>query len=562
MFKKLSTKFILVFTGVLAIVFVLTIVIVRIGAMSYVQNYIEHNIQSIADGIDEGVTEVIDDAAYYYARLVKFENADLLDEMSVGHTLAARKSAFTSLVYLASVNTANFVDIGWYNGGEFFSVNGYTSPSDTIFAEAEKADNKLVLGEYKDGCNILVIHVSTDITVTKGCFVFYLMETVVSNVYKELGAGAKQAYIMGADGYIYSHSDKDMIGKTLMYEYIFSLETPDDYQTVTLEGHKYLLVVSGMDTLFERYGFDCYLINMLDYDFFYDSFDRLNLIFIIVIGSALIIGIALAVYRSRMITRPVEELNRAINDVIVTGKKSARTAKKGDEIYQLEKNYDKMMDSIFSLMQKNKDDMEVQRKLELDSLQMQINPHFLYNTLDAMVWMAKIKNESEIASLAINLAKFFRLSLHKGDKYILIWEEVELIKHYLEIDKIRFPDKVTVIFEVSEDIKNYKMLKLLIQPIVENTLKYAFPDQPGVMTIRAYGSGDDLLFEVEDNGVGFDATPDILEKQDDKKSPGSGYGLYNVNERIKLEYGSAYGLTVTSKKGKGTKTVVRIAKKI
>ncbi len=254
-------------------------------------------------------------------------------------------------------------------------------------------------------------------------------------------------------------------------------------------------------------------------------------------------------------------MNRAINEVVETGTKSKRTAKAGDEIYQLEKNYDEMIRRIFQLMRENREEMETKRKLELDALQMQINPHFLYNTLDTVVWMAKIKKEPEIEHLVVNLARFFRLSLHKGDKFIKVEDEINILKHYLQIERIRFPDKVRVIFDVEEDMADYFVLKLVLQPIAENALKHAFPDQKGNLTIRGYADGNDIIFEVEDDGAGFNVPDDILANKRENQFAEGGYGLYNVNERIKLEYGERYGLTVTSKPGKGTKVVVRLEKK-
>lgn len=227
----------------------------------------------------------------------------------------------------------------------------------------------------------------------------------------------------------------------------------------------------------------------------------------------------------------------------------------------MEKNYDELMETIFELMEKNRREMEMQRKFELYALQMQVNPHFLYNTLDAIAWMAKIKKQPEIEKLVLNLANFFRLSLHKGDKYVTVNHEIELVKAYLEINEIRFPGKVEVSFDLEEGIGEYKILKLLIQPIVENSLKHAFPEGSGKILIRAHADGDDLFFEISDDGVGFDVPSDILASKEEEEIL-HGYGLYNVNERIRLEYGEGYGLKIQSQKGAGTKIKMKLKKNI
>jgi two-component system sensor histidine kinase YesM len=190
---------------------------------------------------------------------------------------------------------------------------------------------------------------------------------------------------------------------------------------------------------------------------------------------------------------------------------------------------------------------------------MQINPHFLYNTLDTIAWLAKLKNEKDIENLVLSLAKFFRLSLHKGDKFIKIKEEVDLVKSFLEIEKIRFPELFDVEYEIADEVKEIETLKLIFQPIVENAIKHGFSDidYRGKITIRAELKENDIFFEIEDNGKGFDADEDLF--ADDKLLTGlGGYGLKNVDERIKLEYGRDYGVSVLSVVGTGTKVQIKI----
>ena len=201
--------------------------------------------------------------------------------------------------------------------------------------------------------------------------------------------------------------------------------------------------------------------------------------------------------------------------------------------------------------------MSRQRRLELESLQMQINPHFLYNTLDAISWMARIKKQPEIDRLVMNLAKFFRLFLHGGDKFVTVADEVGMVLSYLEIDKIRFPDRVTVHTEIDEDVKNLLTLKLILQPVIENSLKYAFAEKHGNLYIRAFAEGGDIIFEVEDDGAGFDVPDGLLTGIPNKEG---GYGLKNVNERIRLQYGEGYGLSVVSIKGHGTTVRIKVKK--
>lgn len=277
----------------------------------------------------------------------------------------------------------------------------------------------------------------------------------------------------------------------------------------------------------------------------------------LILAAALLVGWII----SHMLSHPLQKLETAMEQFEQDADGFTFQPVAGTrEVQELSDSFGHMVGRIQRLMNTVREEEIVLRKTELKALQAQINPHFLYNTLDAVTWMARLKKEPEIEKLAVNLAKFFRLSLHKGDKFITVGEELELTAHYLEIDKIRFPDRVTVKFETDVSLVNYMTLKLILQPIVENAVKYAFEDQKGCLTIRTRLSDGDIVFEVEDNGVGFDVESGMVSHK--KRSELGGFGLKNVNERIKLEYGEKYGLEVFSQKGKGTKVTIRIQKRI
>jgi two-component system sensor histidine kinase YesM len=172
--------------------------------------------------------------------------------------------------------------------------------------------------------------------------------------------------------------------------------------------------------------------------------------------------------------------------------------------------------------------------------------------------MAKIKHETEIEKLVLALAKFFRISLHKGDKFISVEEEVELIQHFLDIELIRFPDKFDMKYEIDEAVKKCETLKLILQPIVENAIKHGISqlENKGNITIKAYRSDDDIVYEIIDDGIGFNPQ----EKLGTPLESGlGGYGLRNVDQRIKLEYGPQYGVHVDSKPQGGTRVKITIA---
>lgn len=554
--SKLSTKFILLFTAVLTGIFAVMLTVVQVSMSTSMRGYIRDSVYSSHDDTDRSVVAVIDEVAYAYARIVKAENAEYLDKLKSDNGYGVRMQALQSLFLLAQSETIS--DIGWRDSVGYISVNGYVSPSEETYARADERKNRIVVGEYRDACYPFVISLDNDVTSSVGCFVFFMPENSLAYCLSSFGSAAGFSYIIRSDGYIFSHGDKDYVGKYYYYRNLYDLDGSSEMKELKMNGEKKIIIVSPMKTVAERYGFDFNLVSILDYKYYYGTFEILTWIIVAVMIAVFIAGVIVAVFRAKKLSKPVAELYSDIESTIRTGEKGKLKTNENDELFMLEEKYDEMITHIFDLMNKSREDAEIQRKLELEALQMQINPHFLYNTLDVVSWMAKIKKEPDIEKLAVFLAKFFRLSLHKGDKFITVGEELELTAYYLEIDKIRFPGKVNVKFETDESLVNYTVLKLILQPVVENAVKYAFVEKSGNLTVRTYLCDGDIVFEVEDDGIGFDVD-NVTAK---KKSDLGGFGLKNVNERIKLEYGENYGLTVRSEPGKGTKVTVRIAKRI
>ena len=208
------------------------------------------------------------------------------------------------------------------------------------------------------------------------------------------------------------------------------------------------------------------------------------------------------------------------------------------------------------------------RKAELKALQAQINPHFLYNTLNAITWQAADQEVPEIGILSNSLGKFFRISLSGGKEVITIREELEHVENYLRIQEIRYKDKIRYKLQVPEDVKDLYIIKLVLQPLVENSIYHGIKVKKGIGHIRIYSerctneAGIQMLhILVEDDGEGIEEERLKVIQEGllfGRVSQDSGYGIYNVNERIKLYYGDSYGLSMQSEYGKGTRAAIRI----
>ena len=225
--------------------------------------------------------------------------------------------------------------------------------------------------------------------------------------------------------------------------------------------------------------------------------------------------------------------------------------KKKDEITVIGETFKRAMTENKELNEQLVRSQLKERESELKVLQAQIKPHFLYNTLDSIYWMAVLEGNENIAKMASSLAETFKLSLSKGKDSIPISEELSHIQHYMTIQNIRYQDKFKYIQQVDESLMDKHMLKLLLQPLVENAVYHGLELKvgPGTIWLTGKREGNEIVFTVEDDGVG------IADMEETKK----GFGLQNVSDRLSLFYGALSSLTITS--NKGTKVEIRFTEK-
>lgn len=238
----------------------------------------------------------------------------------------------------------------------------------------------------------------------------------------------------------------------------------------------------------------------------------------------------------------------------------------GDNFYYLENQVDVMIGNIRELMQRSYS-AEIEKKdAELSMLQSQINPHFLYNTLNSISWTAIKTGATEVNEMIGLLSQYFRLSLSGGKAVVRVQDEINLARVYLEIQNIRFMNMIDINFDVDDDILNEEMPKLTLQPILENAVLHGLQyknDKNWKISVSARREGDFAEFCISDNGVGMtqeqlERLTDSLSRERDKNSKTGGFGLYNVYRRLELRYGDKNSLKITSKRGVGTKVVIRI----
>ena len=268
-------------------------------------------------------------------------------------------------------------------------------------------------------------------------------------------------------------------------------------------------------------------------------------------------------YISSRITNPIKELEKSVG-ILEEGNLDAPIYTGGSyEIQHLGKSIGDMAAQIRLLMRDIVTEHEAKRKQEFDTLQSQINPHFLYNTLDIIVWMIENEQKAEAVKVVTALARFFRISLSKGKSIITVRDELEHVRNYLMIQHMRFKNKFSYEIEAGDEVMELSSLKLMLQPLVENAIYHGmeFMDGDGEIRLRAWREGDSLYFEVKDNGLGM--TQEQVERlfhgaSHPVSSKGSGIGVRNVNERIKLYFGEHYGLRIDSEPDEGTTVLIHL----
>lgn len=258
----------------------------------------------------------------------------------------------------------------------------------------------------------------------------------------------------------------------------------------------------------------------------------------------------------KRISNPLKELTMAMNDAesFIPAKVNPDSS---DEVKSLVQNYNDMLIRIKDLLEKLSISENERKELEIKVLMGQINPHFLYNTLDTIIWMSEFKENEQVIELTKSLAKFFRLSLSKGNNLIPLSQEIDHLKQYLFIQKQRYGEKLTYDINVSKDLNNYLVPRIILQPIVENSIYHGIKnlDGPGKIIVDARVKNDQLVIEVKDNGVGFD----LVSIDKTNVAQLSGIGIDNVLQRIKLYCGSEYGLVINSVKNEGTIVTITLA---
>lgn len=287
-----------------------------------------------------------------------------------------------------------------------------------------------------------------------------------------------------------------------------------------------------------------------------------NLFFLFLFLFFIVVLIWINSYISSKVSRPIRKLEKTVKEIEAGNLDTVIEIEGFYEVRHLGQSVQKMEAQIKRLMHDIVVEHESKRKSELDTLQSQINPHFLYNTLDIIVWMIENEQQQSAARVVTALARFFRISLSRGKNIISVKDEIEHVRNYLTIQKMRYKNRFEYRIEAEEEVKQLATIKLILQPLVENAIYHGmeFMDGDGEIIIRAYLKEEELYLSVKDNGLGMteEKVNRLLDGNVNPSKKGSGIGVRNVNERIQLYFGKEYGLKILSEPDEGTEIIVHL----
>ena len=392
----------------------------------------------------------------------------------------------------------------------------------------------------------------------EGVFFIDLNYSAISGLCDQSTVGTKgYAFILDAKGNIVYHPQQQQLYNELQTENISLIMDTDEDTVLTGTGNDGKLYSISRS---EKTGWtvvDCTNVKEL-----LSKSRQAQSVYVLTAIILVIVALLFSRFMARSITLPIQKLRDSmkkvqegdfsVSDVVVDSR---------NEIGSLTKSFDVMTHRIHELMEQNVHEQEEKRKSELKALQSQINPHFLYNTLDSIIWMAEGKKNEEVVLMTASLARLLRQSISNEDEVVPIANEVEYARGYLTIQKMRYKDKLEFQIDVDSSILYIPLIKLVLQPIIENAIYHGlkYKESKGLLIVKGFMKDGNAVLQVIDDGVGMDE--ETLAHIYDKHKVNyhsNGVGVYNVQKRLKLYYGDGYGITYESEKGKGTTATITI----
>lgn len=378
-----------------------------------------------------------------------------------------------------------------------------------------------------------------------------ILEKDISNIYRSnlLSAGS-ETFVIDEDQQILSAVEGDKIGSRMEQEVHGSSEKAE-YSVREINGERSLCTTVPLNQRKWK------LVNIVPVkDLTKDSMTIQEVTVVAMVASVFFCTLVVLFFTMKVL-HPLKQLGESMKRLENENFNTELPERGNDEVTLVCRNFNKMSRKLNELINEVYAYQIKQKEAELKVLHEQINPHFLYNTLNTIYWMCKMERASETALLVDSLSKLFRLSLNSGKSITTVEKEMEYLRYYIVIQKKRYEEMIRFEMEVSEDVLQCQTVKLTLQPLVENAIYHGIEKKGtrGRIVIRAYRSGDCMYFQVSDDGAGADVER-LNALLYETGEANQGFALRNVHERIRLYYGEPYGLSFESSPGEGTTVTV------
>lgn len=391
-----------------------------------------------------------------------------------------------------------------------------------------------------------------------GVFFIDLNYSAISELCDQNSIGEKgYVFILDEEGNIVYHPQQQQLYNELQTENIDMVMNADSDTVLTDNGDNGKLYTISRS---EKTGWT--VVGCVNVGELLKGSRQAQSIYLMVAVILVIVALLISSVIAKNITLPIQRLRDSMARV-QTGDFEAADVEvvSENEIGSLTTSFNVMTHRIQELMEQNIYEQKEKRKSELKALQSQINPHFLYNTLDSIIWMAEGKKNEEVVLMTASLARLLRQSISNEDEVVSVGQEVEYARSYLTIQKMRYKDKLEFQITVAPEISRVHIIKLVLQPIIENAIYHGlkYKESKGLLKLHGYAEGGNAVLEIIDNGVGMDKERlDHIFEQHKVNYHSNGVGVYNVQQRLQLYYGKNYGITYESRPGKGTKATITI----
>ena len=426
-------------------------------------------------------------------------------------------------------------------------------------AETKLWSTNAVAGYDPEGGNYLYfLRAIPNFGTSNGLIQMQIREKSIFDIYKDSSFGKDSTiFIIDENGYVVSHPDKKKISTRIETSQIEKINQNSGSFTTEIDGKNYMIVYNAIASS------KWTLIATIPMDYIQSNNQWLLNTNLIIIMISFIFVILISVWVSSKIASPLERVGKAMKQLEKGDFEVRLDYDSNNEMGKIYKRYNAMAAEIKNLMEVIRKEEKKKKDAYIKVLQAQIKPHFLYNTLFTIKCLASIKKQSQIEELLDSLIKLLMASISKGGEFVSVYEEIDYIKNFALIQKYRFEDKFKVIFDINSEIQDCIVPKLILQPIIENSIVHGMDGEISFIEVKIEGrvEGDDIVFRIRDNGKGIDADKInimLQTSESNNKNGFNGMGIKNVNERIKLYFGEQYGLYYLSNIENGTEVIMRL----